>query len=400
MIYAIITDDYLPHSTKVSAKMLHELALALKEENEIIVITPAGNQQQEKLRIDYIDGITVWRFKSGPIKNIGYLKRAINESLLSYRAWTAIKHELHRVKFDGLIYYSPSIFFGPLVKKIKKMHHCPSYLILRDLFPQWVIDLGMIKQHSFIAKYFRFFERINYEAADIIGLMSPKNLNVFTDLNPNIKHTEVLYNWMNTGLSIPIQNNTSSIRAKHSLENKVIFFYGGNIGHAQDMDNLMRLVNNLKERNDAYFLFIGQGDAVESINKQALTNNLNNFTYLPQVTQEEYIQILTEIDVGLFSLSNEHTAHNFPGKVLGYMAYSIPVLGSVNKGNDLIDVINTNKAGYVFENGDDHSLTEAATLLINHPHIRLQCGQNARLALIKQFSTTTAAQTITKLFKK
>ncbi|MDE9500322.1 glycosyltransferase WbuB, partial [Xenorhabdus bovienii] len=84
-----------------------------------------------------------------------------NESLLSIRAWNSLKKILKSKRIDGIVYYSPSIFFGKFVNKIKKEWHCPSYLILRDSFPQWIIDEGLIKEKSIIAKYFRYFERIN-----------------------------------------------------------------------------------------------------------------------------------------------------------------------------------------------------------------------------------------------
>ncbi|MCR2554485.1 glycosyltransferase WbuB, partial [Salmonella enterica] len=85
-----------------------------------------------------------WRFKSGPLKDVSKIQRAINETLLSYRAWKAIKKWVKKETFEGVIYYSPSIFWGHLVKKIKARCQCPAYLILRDMFPQWVIDAGML----------------------------------------------------------------------------------------------------------------------------------------------------------------------------------------------------------------------------------------------------------------
>ncbi|WP_284313282.1 glycosyltransferase family 4 protein, partial [Proteus mirabilis] len=179
MRLALIIDDYLPHSTRVGAKMFHELALELQSlGHNITVITPAENQQYS-LYVDNLDGITVWRFKNGPIKNVKRISRAINETLLSYNAWKAIKHLVNKDSFDGIIYYSPSIFWGKLVNNLKKKCQCPSYLILRDLFPQWVVDAGMLKSGSLIEKYFRFFEQYSYKQASIIGLMSKKNLDFF-----------------------------------------------------------------------------------------------------------------------------------------------------------------------------------------------------------------------------
>ncbi|MCS6734031.1 glycosyltransferase family 4 protein, partial [Proteus terrae] len=197
--FALIIDDYLPHSTRVGAKMFHELALELQSLGHHITIITPNKDQSTHLVVDSLDGITVWRFKNGPIKDIKKIPRAINESLLSYNAWKAIKYLVNKDSFDGIIYYSPSIFWGKLVNKLKKKCQCPSYLILRDLFPQWIIDAGILKQGSLIEQYFRFFERYSYKQASIIGLMSQKNLDYFYNHEKNKDFKcEILRNWANT----------------------------------------------------------------------------------------------------------------------------------------------------------------------------------------------------------
>ncbi|TON44431.1 glycosyltransferase WbuB, partial [Vibrio parahaemolyticus] len=70
-----------------------------------------------------------------------------------------------------------------------------NYLVLRDMFPQWVIDEKLISAKSPIASYFRFFERVNYNASDTIGLMSPANVAYFSKLHPSYQNLQVLRNW-------------------------------------------------------------------------------------------------------------------------------------------------------------------------------------------------------------
>ncbi|NBM57119.1 glycosyltransferase [Proteus sp. G2667] len=395
MRLALIIDDYLPHSTRVGAKMFHELALELQSLGHHITIITPDKDQLSRLCIDNLDGITVWRFKNGPIKDIKKIPRAINETLLSYNAWKAIKRLVNKDSFDGVIYYSPSIFWGRLVNNIKRKCHCPTYLILRDLFPQWIIDAGILKKGSFIEQYFRFFENYSYKQASIIGLMSQKNLDYFYqhEKNKDFK-CEILRNWANTSQATVKSNDYIPIRESLNLQNKTIFFYGGNIGHAQDMGNLMRLVKKMSSYPDAHFLFIGQGDEVELINTLAKKWNLNNFNYLPSVNQEEFKLILKEIDIGLFSLAAHHSAHNFPGKLLGYMANYIPILGSVNSGNDLKELINKENAGFIHINGEDDDLFESAKKLYFDIELRKKCGHDAYSLLCKEFSVTSIAETI------
>lgn len=393
MRLALIIDDYLPHSTRVAAKMFHELAVQLVSTgHQVTVITPSEGQN-ESLTKDTLDGVDIWRFSSGPIKDISKVKRAINETLLSTRAWRAIYNEVTQDTFDGVVYYSPSIFFGSLVSKIKRRCNCKSYLVLRDLFPQWIIDAGMIRSGSLIEKYFRYFEDHSYRQADMIGLMSEKNRTIFNDMTKARYSTEILRNWAALCPHEPDLRD-DSIRKRLKLDGKVIFFYGGNIGHAQDMANLMRLTKSMSSKTNAHFLYVGQGDEVDLINELAQEWKLDNFSYLPSVDQEEFKAILSEIDVGLFSLSAEHTAHNFPGKLLGYMVQSIPILGSVNAGNDLMDIVNSNNAGFISVNGNDGELLNNAVALYESQQLRGEIGHAAYSLLEKEFSVESAARTI------
>lgn len=393
MRLALIIDDYLPSSTRVGAKMFHELAVELNANNHHVTVITPSITQASSFAEEYIDGVNVWRFRSGPIKDVGKVTRALNETLLSFKAWQAIKHKVQSDSFDGVIYYSPSIFFGGLVSKIKQVCKCPSYLVLRDLFPQWVVDAGMIRAGSLIERYFRFFEHHSYRQADVIGLMSEKNIEVFCQANSTRYPTEILRNWAALAPCIT-QFKSVSLRSKLGLEGKVIYFYGGNIGHAQDMANLMRLANSMRKYTNAHFLFVGQGDEVELINKMASDWKLENFTYLPSVNQNEFKEILAEVDIGLFSLSSQHTAHNFPGKLLGYMVQSLPILGSVNAGNDLLELINKNDAGFITINGDDEGLLNNAIALYDAYELRRQLGMKSYLLLEREFSVTTIVQYI------
>ena len=387
----LLVDDYLPHSTKIGAKMMHELGLAFLEEGHRVFIVTPDNKISEKYISEDLDGIQVYRFRSPNVKAVSKVKRAINETLLSYNAWKNLKSVFTESPCDLIIYYSPSIFFGSLVARLKRKWNAKSYLILRDLFPQWVIDHGLIKEKSAIAAYFRKFEQLNYKAADTIGLQSPKNFEWFNKKFASQYVTEVLFNWTR---EIPISSSENKYRKKYGLEDKVVFFYGGNMGEAQDMMNLVRLALGLKNNPNAHFVFAGSGNEVHLIKNAIKDYHLKNLTLLDPVPQGEYRKMLSEFDIGLFSLHKKHTTHNFPGKLLGYMAQGLPILGSVNPGNDVIEIINNAGAGKVIVNDDDEEFLRNADRLIENKAFRIEAGQNALKLLQDTFSVKSATEKI------
>ena len=64
------------------------------------------------------------------------------------------------------------------------------------------------------------------------------------------------------------------------------------------------------------------------------------------VSQEELQYLLNESDLGIVNLDKRHTTHNVPGKSLNYLANGLPIIASLNTGNDFIDIINDNRIGY------------------------------------------------------
>ncbi|WP_428751515.1 glycosyltransferase family 4 protein [Vibrio anguillarum] len=396
---AIFSDEYLPESTRIHAKMLHELAVELKSlGNQVIVITPGQPDQQALLSVCFFESVEVWRFRSGILRGKGHIKRAINETLLPFKAWRAIRSKAVCEPFDICINYSPTIFFGPLMAWFKKYQAPFVFLILRDIFPQWVIDEGIIKDNSIIAKYFRYFEQLNYRCSDQIGLMSQSTLEHFNSLYPEYNNLSILPNWANYELSDYIFSSID-IRNKFRINDKVIFFYGGNIGYAQDILNLLALAKRMKSVPEAHFLFVGQGDCVTQLAHYCKENELNNVDYLPSVGQNVYEEILMQVDIGMVSLARSHTVNHYPGKILGYMKYSLPIFACLNQGNDLINIINDNKAGFGHSCSEHDELYNSAILLTKNNCLRKSMGAQSRQLLLDEFSTKNAANIIISSFE-
>lgn len=397
MKIVLIVDDYLPDSTKVAAKMMHELALGFKKiGHQVLVITP-NSYQVSSNNLNHIfeyEGIRVFRFPSGRLKNVFKFIRLINEMLLPIRALFYGRNLFKSERFDLIVYYSPSIFWGYLIHRLKKKWQSRTYLILRDIFPQWAIDNGIIKDQSLLTIFFKKIEFLNYRAADRIGLMSARNLDWFSEyFKENIK-LEVLHNWISVNEVEKFPNlGGSYYRKKLGLENKIIFFYGGNIGKAQDMTQILSLAKNLEKYNDVFFLLVGSGDQVELVKDFITEEKTKNIILLDPVDQMEYKRILKEVDVGLFCLSKSHSTHNFPGKILGYMSEGLPILGSVNLGNDLKDMIEENGAGIVKYSGDQIGLTEGVLKMIDSD-LRKKMSKNAIDLVVKEFSVSSAVDKI------
>ena len=390
----IIVDCYYP-SPKSGAKLVHDLAIELqKRGNEVVVLTPS-EQASNDLETSVEEGLVIARVRTGRIKGAGRVWRAIEEAQLSGKLWWRAKRFLTQKRCDLILFYSPSIFFGPLVRKLKALWKCPAYLILRDIFPEWAVDAGLLRK-GLVYHLFRRMETYQYETADLIAVQCPANLKYFARAYPRKKfRLKVLYNWalLEVG-DLPRTNYRSCL----GLEKGFAFLYGGNIGIAQDMDNLVRLAERMAWRADVHFVLIGCGSETERLKGTVAALSLRNVHILPAVGQSEYLSLVSEFDAGLLSLDARIRTHNIPSKLLGYLYWGLPVLASVNHGNDLFDVINRNRAGFCCVNGDHEEFLAAASRLVDEPELRCEMGKNARRLLEQTFSASEAVEQIFRHF--
>jgi O26-antigen biosynthesis N-acetyl-L-fucosamine transferase len=391
----LLVDNYYP-STKSVAKMMRDLALELARLGHDVKVAAADDDLPQKVSITQEDGTTVLRVNTGGLKINARALRGWRESRLSARMWRGGEEFFRANPCDLIIFYSPSIFFGALVKNLKALWCCPSYLVHRDIFPRWALDAGVLKP-GLIYNFLRSKEIEQYDASDIIGVETPGNLRYFAEELPRKNYRlEVMLNWSNLGAK-PSPGDYR-LRRELGLEGKVVFFYGGNIGVAQDMDNLLRLAASVRDHQNIFFLFVGSGSEVERLNAEIARQALPNIRILPAVAQSEYLSCVAQFDVGLVTLDRRLKTNSLTGKLLGYMQCGMPVLASLNPGNDLGPFLRDSDAGIACENGDDAALRAAALLLAGNPELRHRMGANSRALGEAKFSVQAAAAQILSHF--
>jgi len=387
----IISDAYPPMRTSC-ATQIYDLAQAFIEQSHQVSIIIPAHSQKNVVEISNADGPIVYSVRCFKTKDVGYARRTIAEFINPFIIGFHLKRNSNFIgqKIDGIAWYSPTIFWGPLVKQLKGVFNCKAYLILRDIFPDWALDLGLLKK-NLIYSFFKRIERYQYEQADCIGVQSPNNLTYFRRQQPQITaRTEVLWNWIGSK-----QNSHCSINlsATH-LHDRTIFVYAGNMGIAQGIDVLLKLALSFSQRNDAGFVFVGRGSDAERLKMIVSKNKLTNTLFYDEIDPIEISTLLEQCQVGMIALDSRHTTHNIPGKLLSYLQGGLTVLAKVNNGSDLIDIIRSNKLGYVSTSDNQNELYGLALECIKTEIERMQIRENSSELIKRLFSAERASACI------
>ncbi len=386
----ILVDCYLP-IYKSGAKQIHDLGIEFKRRGYDVSILTTTHDAVQPFSVSIEDGLRILRVKTRKIKGASKTMRGLHEARLSSVVWRRAGKYLTANPADLIVFYSPTIFWGALVSRLKALWRAPACLILRDIFPEWAVDIGLLKR-GLIYRYFHKTAVSQYDNSDVIAVQSAGDLRYFARRFRSAAYRlEVLYNWSSLQESnLP----RTQYRTRLGLQNKVVFFYGGNLGAAQDVNNIFRLASSLASHKEIQFLIVGEGDEVPRLQSAIALGGHRNIHVLPPVEQREYLSMVSEFDIGLITLDRRLTNHNIPGKLLAYLYWGIPVLASINPGNDLFELIGKGPAGVCLENGQDEMLSAAALKLAVDPQLRARMGKNARSLLEQKFSVENAVQQI------
>lgn len=386
----ILSDTYSP-APNSCARMLQELGTQLLAFSHDVTILTADASQRARLEICDDCGMTVLRVRTQPVKSLGKVRRALAEIRLSSTYWRAARRYLSDNPCDLIVYYSPTIFLAPLAERLKRMWSCRVYLVLRDVFPDWALEAGVLKSRM-LYSYFRRCAKQQFRIADRIGVETESSIDYFNSHYPGREDAvEVLMNWTRRDGFL---HSHSDFRALHGLQSKVIFAYGGNIGVAQDIDNLVRLAMRMRQHPEVHFVMVGRGSEVVRIEKLIASGEAPNVTLLGEVSQNEYMTLLRQCDVGIINLDARLRTHNVPGKLLGYLRAGLPVLASLNRANDLQQLIKASGIGLASVTGEDDALAGNALRLARDEELRIKMGQSTTDALDKYFSVERAARQI------
>ena len=353
--------DVFPPLRSSGAVQLRDLAAELGSQGHDVTVLVASPGLRRPWQIEKLGAVTVVRLAAPRTKDVGLIRRAFAELLMPF----SMRRNLHRsplggVKWDGIVWYSPSIFLGPLANALKTTSGCRGYLIVRDIFPEWAVDMGLMGR-GLPYRLLKFVANYQYEVADVIGIQSPGNRGYFERWTRRLpEKVEVLQNWL-----APAMPGFCSISvAGTPLAGRTIFVYAGNMGIAQGMSVLLDLAEGLKARQDIGFLLVGRGSDAMALRRSAQERGLANVLFYDEIEPAEIAGLYAQCHVGLVALDPRHRTHNIPGKFLSYMQAGLPVLAAVNAGNDLVALIESEGVGRVGTDGSAITLAGLAVDLV------------------------------------
>lgn len=351
----------------IYADLMRELA---KNGNDVFVVSPVERRFKEQPRMieynesdDWHKNVHILKVKTGNIQKTNIIEKGITTVLIESKITKAIKNHFKKVKFDLVTYSTPPITIVKPISFIKRRDNAKTYLMLKDIFPQNAVDLGMLKKtglKGLLYKFFRNKEKKLYAISDKIGCMSQANVDYVLNHNPEISEekVEIFPNCIEP-IDVSLTDEEKiAMRNKYGIPtNRRVFVYGGNLGRPQGVSFIIDCLRAEKDNDKVFFLIVGDGTEYGKLEQFEKEEHPSNFKLMKRLPKDDYDRMIASCDVGMIFLDHRFTIPNFPSRLLSYMQAGIPVLACTDPNTDIGKVIVDGGFGWWCESDDIDNFT-------------------------------------------
>ena len=330
--------------------------------HNLYIVSPRERSLGLNNGIEEVDGVHILGVKTLNLQKTSTIEKGVGQILVESQFKKSIKKYLSRVSFDLILYTTPPITFPKVIGYLKRQNpRAVTYLLLKDIFPQNAVDLGMMSKtgvRGLLYRYFRGKEKDLYSLSDYIGCMSPANVAYVLKHNPELdaRRVEVAPNSFELMDIKGVDRVT--VRTKYGLPtDRPVFIYGGNLGKPQGIPFLIDCLNANSSREDCHFLIIGTGTEYPKLKSWYAEKTPKSVTIMEGIPKDEYEQLVRACDVGLIFLDCRFTIPNYPSRLLSYLISKMPVLCATDSNTDIGKIAEENGYGYWCESRSVNDFT-------------------------------------------
>lgn len=341
-----------------------------------------------------LDGVQVLRTYTYPSLHRSFTWRVV--SFLSFM-FTSVVAALRAQSVDVVMGTSPPIFQAVSAWFIAAVRRRPFLLEIRDLWPEFAISLGVLKNPVLI-KFSRWLESFLYARANHILVNSPAYRDYLIDKGIAPSKISLISNGVDTTMFDPLAHD-EQIRQEWQLDNKFVVTYAGALGVANDITNILRAAALLRDKPHIHFLLVGDGKERANLEEFAAEHSLSNVTFTGTRPKSEMKNFLAASDACLATLQNIPMFRTtYPNKVFDYMAAGRATVLAID--GVIREVVEQARGGVYVTPGDPEALASAIEDLSLDREEARRMGTSAREYVTKHFDRRQQADDFARLLER
>jgi glycosyltransferase involved in cell wall biosynthesis len=272
-----------------------------------------------------------------------------------------------------------------LVARLRKFQFS---ILVYDLYPEALAMSGLLSERNFI---YRSWMRLNpwvYKQASGIFTLS-ESMRQAVSKYAQRQSIKVISNWADLAYIKPVSKVNNPFIKTHSLENKIVVLYAGNMGLTHDLESLIGAASLFKNDHRVIFVLIGEGGKKDSLEKIAKTESLANVLFLPYQNSNDFPYAMAAADIGVVTLGVGAEGISVPSKTYVNLAAGVCLFAIAPKASELSRLVEEHAAGITCEPGSATRVHEGLLKLISDPEAMRVYSSNA-LKASRLFSAENA----------
>ncbi len=349
------------------------------EGHQVTIVSPRERRLNQPTNLQDIGGVQILGVRTLNLQKTNVVEKGLGQIMVESQFKKAIKKHLGDVKVDLILYSTPPITLMGVVKYLKMENpKAMTYLLLKDIFPQNAVDLGMMSKSgikSFLYYFFRKKEKKLYALSDYIGCMSPANVRYVIEHNKEVNPDKVeeAPNSYEVVKYFEFDNKErNAMRLKYNLPvDAPIFIYGGNLGKPQGIDFLIQCLEKNRNRVDCHFVVVGDGTEYGKLEQWYNKMNPKSVSLFQRLPKEDYDKLVRSCDAGLIFLDYRFTIPNYPSRLLPYLMEKKPIIAATDTNSDIGSIAEANGYGYWCPSNDVSAFTKSVDRMLSSDLVKM-----------------------------
>jgi colanic acid biosynthesis glycosyl transferase WcaI len=349
----LVLNQYYAPALESTAQLLTQLCEDLAEDNDVTVLTGAVEGTEPGCELH--NGVEVIRVFSTTLERSRLSRRALN--YLTYVV-SSIRAALAARDVDVILCMSDPPFVSMVAWIAARRVGAPYVAVVQDVFPEIAVELKRL-ENPVLVRLLGAVVRFGLRHAARVVAIGDTMRRRLVEKGVSADRVVVIRNWVDVAELTP-QPKDNAWSREHGLLDKFVVMHSGNIGHAQDLDVLIRAATFLRDLDDLRIVIIGAGARwQELVHLHERLETDPTVLFLPYQPREVLAQSLSSADAHFVGLVSGLAGYVVPSRINGVLSVGRPVIVGADRESEIVGVIESARAGTVIPPGRPDLLARA-----------------------------------------
>ena len=350
----LVLNQYYWPGVEATAHLLTELCEALAADYDVRVVTGILHGHEHEPRRAVRNGVEIVRVPSTSFERSKLAARAAN--YLTYLS-RGLAQALRGPRPDVVLCMTDPPMVGDIALAVARRFGAPLVVISEDVFPEIALELKRLENPVLIG-LLRALVGLYLKRADRVVAIGETMRDRLEEKGAPAGRLSVIPNWVDTDVITPQPRDNPWAR-KRRLADRFVVMHSGNVGHAQNLDCLVRSATFLRDLDDLRILIVGFGARHEELVALAKLLEVEAVQFLPYQPREALPQSLSSADVHVVGLGSGLSGYVVPSRLYGILSAGRPVIVAADPESETAQVVEGAGCGLVIPPGRPELLADA-----------------------------------------